>query len=569
MEDMKELLNELVDETYVKQGLDAITTREKLIKQLIREKKLPQNGFDDTTIEYFLNYLSMMDSNNFPNNIGVGEREGRIYSNLVSHRHYKLSHGIGRSGNISEVQPKAAGSSIISILTNHLVHDAIIQSGLTSMKQSLVLPMATGMTITLCLLALKQQNPNAKYVIWPRIDQKSCLKCIITAGLIPIPISNILNSDEISTNLNLLKETIENLEVTNILCVLSTTSCFAPRRPDLIDQISLLCQQFSLPHIINNAYGLQCPIITKLINRGVAIGRIDYIIQSTDKNFLVPVGGAIVSSPNPILIDNLSKLYPGRASASPIIDLFITLLSMGKNNFKNLHEERLRCLPLLINGLNSLANKYSQRVLICPHNTISIGFTLSSSQLTNVSFLGSQLFQRSISGCRVVTVIPSQPNILPKTTKFPGCEFINWGSHYDYYPSSYLTVACAVGIQEREIHLFLKKFDKVLHSAFTSPLVITSITPTITNTTTSTTVPAIPTTLGELNQNDEDKKVDGNDNIINHVEHFIESNEVIDTTPTITNTALATTTITTTPNEFNSNLSNIWFEMMQRKAKHM
>jgi O-phospho-L-seryl-tRNASec:L-selenocysteinyl-tRNA synthase len=46
------------------------------------------------------------------------------------------------------------------------------------------------------------------------------------------------------------------------------------------------------------------------MNRAVTIGRVDYVIQSTDKNFLVPVGGAIISSPNPALIDQVSKLYP-------------------------------------------------------------------------------------------------------------------------------------------------------------------------------------------------------------------------------------------------------------------
>ena len=35
-------------------------------------------------------------------------------------RHFGLGHGIGRSGDICEVQPKAAGSSIISKLTNRL-----------------------------------------------------------------------------------------------------------------------------------------------------------------------------------------------------------------------------------------------------------------------------------------------------------------------------------------------------------------------------------------------------------------------------------------------------------------
>lgn len=46
-----------------------------------------------------------------------------------------------------------------------------------------VVPMATGMSIALSLLSLKQKRPNAKYVLWPRIDQKSCIKSIVTSGL--------------------------------------------------------------------------------------------------------------------------------------------------------------------------------------------------------------------------------------------------------------------------------------------------------------------------------------------------------------------------------------------------
>ena len=47
-----------------------------------------------------------MDSNNFPNNVGVGEREARVASRLVAQRHYGLAHGIGRSGDITAEQPK-------------------------------------------------------------------------------------------------------------------------------------------------------------------------------------------------------------------------------------------------------------------------------------------------------------------------------------------------------------------------------------------------------------------------------------------------------------------------------
>lgn len=48
-----------------------------------------------------------MDSNNFPGNVGVGEREARVACALVARRHYRMAHGIGRSGDIAADQPKA------------------------------------------------------------------------------------------------------------------------------------------------------------------------------------------------------------------------------------------------------------------------------------------------------------------------------------------------------------------------------------------------------------------------------------------------------------------------------
>lgn len=42
--------------------------------------------------------------------------------------------------------------------------------------------MATGMSLVLCMMAIKQDRPDAKFVLWSRIDQKACFKSIITAG---------------------------------------------------------------------------------------------------------------------------------------------------------------------------------------------------------------------------------------------------------------------------------------------------------------------------------------------------------------------------------------------------
>ena len=37
-----------------------------------------------------------MDSNNFVDNVGVGEREGRVFSSIVKQKYFSMSHGVGR-----------------------------------------------------------------------------------------------------------------------------------------------------------------------------------------------------------------------------------------------------------------------------------------------------------------------------------------------------------------------------------------------------------------------------------------------------------------------------------------
>jgi len=120
-----ELASLLVSSGYVKQAAESRHIREGLITSLLSQRRLPQQGWDETSIELFLAELSMMDSNNFPGAAGVGEREARIHSGIVSRRYFGLGHGVGRSGDIAAEQPKACGSSIIQKLTNYLTLDAI------------------------------------------------------------------------------------------------------------------------------------------------------------------------------------------------------------------------------------------------------------------------------------------------------------------------------------------------------------------------------------------------------------------------------------------------------------
>eukprot|EP00210_Caulerpa_lentillifera_P009074 g8659.t1 len=258
------LATRLISKSYIEQGNQQLTKRRKLIKSLLSERRLPQQGWDDLMIEFLLQSLASMDSNNFLSKAGVGEREGRVCSELVSRRHFGMAHGIGRSGDISAEQPKAAGSSLMAKLAALLAQDALSIAGLKDLGPVLVLPLATGMALTMTLLAAKQLRPiQARFVIWPRIDQKTCLKCICSANLVPIVIENVLIDDHLETDCNSIENAIYEYGIESIVCVLSTSSCFAPRGCDDLKSISKLCQKHNIPHIINNAYGVQSSFLCK------------------------------------------------------------------------------------------------------------------------------------------------------------------------------------------------------------------------------------------------------------------------------------------------------------------
>jgi O-phospho-L-seryl-tRNASec:L-selenocysteinyl-tRNA synthase len=330
------LMASVVDKAYVDQARQARRVTEQLVKNLLAQRAIPEHGWKETSIELLLRELAAMDSNNFPGNVGVGEREGRVFSPLVAARNYGFAHGIGRSGDVMAVQPKAAGSSLVVQLTNHMAAHALRLAGFSNIKNAIVLPTATGMTMTLALIALKQNRPAATHVVWPRIDQKSCLKAIVTAGLVPVVVENVYEGDELRTDLPGVATAVAMAGAENVLCILSTTSCFAPRAHDRLEELAVLAAELGIGHVVNNAYGVLSRTCMGSIAAAAAAGRIDAVIQSTDKNFMVPVGGAVVATakrPNPKgqprgpppvgvpappklldLCDAISKIYPGRAS---------------------------------------------------------------------------------------------------------------------------------------------------------------------------------------------------------------------------------------------------------------
>jgi O-phospho-L-seryl-tRNASec:L-selenocysteinyl-tRNA synthase len=377
-----DLAEGLLGKSYRDVAQQAQQRRQQLVTTLLSQRRMPEEGWDELSVEHLLQELAMMDSNNFHGSVGVGEREGRLYggaSGLVSRRHFGMAHGVGRSGDISELQPKAAGSSLLSKLLQQMVKCLLRDLGLKSTRNALVLPLATGMALLMTFLALKETKPAASFVIWTRIDQKTCLKSILSAGLTPLIVENQLEGDQVRTNVQAIEALIEEKGADQILCIFSTTSTFAPRVPDRIVEIAQLAERHNVAHVINNAYGLQQSKCIHLIEEATRKGRVDCFIQSTDKNFLVPVGGSIIASSKSELVQAISASYPGRASASPLVDLFIQMLQMGKNGYFRLLEERKGHFEYFRMKLVPLAEEFGERVLDIELNPISIGNCTSCS----------------------------------------------------------------------------------------------------------------------------------------------------------------------------------------------
>jgi O-phospho-L-seryl-tRNASec:L-selenocysteinyl-tRNA synthase len=84
-------------------------------------------------------------------------------------------------------------------------------------------------------------------------------------------------------------------------------------------------------------------------------------------------------------------LLEGRASASPVIDVFMTLLSLGSNGYKNLICERKEMFKYLKEELSKVAAKHGERILDTRNNPISMG-NLDFVHITRKNYLFKFVF---------------------------------------------------------------------------------------------------------------------------------------------------------------------------------
>eukprot|EP00892_Ulva_mutabilis_P011597 jgi/Ulvmu1/880/UM100_0033.1 len=168
-----------------------------------------------------------------------------------------------------------------------------------------------------------------------------------------------------------------------------------------VEAVAKLCLAHGIPHVVNNAYGVQSAALCARVSRACRVGRVDVLVQSTDKNFLVPVGGAVAALPRApraaegggsppeyegVVFRDMAARYPGRAAASAHVDLMITLLHLGQQGWERVLAEREEMYAYLKAQMEVAAADLGERLLHTPQNPISIAMTVDS--------LGERLRQR-------------------------------------------------------------------------------------------------------------------------------------------------------------------------------
>lgn len=92
-EDALKYAEHLVPRSYIDLARQARRSHEQQIRSIVEHRKLPDQPLNENIIEQWLNEIAQMDSNNFDGNVGVGEREGKMFSSTItnSNQDFKLN----------------------------------------------------------------------------------------------------------------------------------------------------------------------------------------------------------------------------------------------------------------------------------------------------------------------------------------------------------------------------------------------------------------------------------------------------------------------------------------------
>ncbi|MCJ7632821.1 O-phosphoseryl-tRNA(Sec) selenium transferase [Candidatus Bathyarchaeota archaeon] len=434
MSELEKLLKSTIPTGMLHRGLTALHSELKPIKILFEQRRVPDTGLDDELIEKLLTLFSSMDTDKDPLAARIGEREARVASKLVSRLSAGFNHGVGRSGDLVAFQPKAPGGSLLYYFANKLALDALQRLGVPNIHSAYVTPIATGMTLALILCAVRKKT-RKREIVYPRVDHKSPLKGMEMVDMEAKIVDGTVFGDAVRIPI----EDIEGAVGDKTAAIVSTTTFFPPREPDRIKEIAKLAKELNVFHVINNAYGIQSREITRMVRGAIDAGRVDAILQSTDKNFLTPIGGSIIASPDTEFLESVSQSYPGRATAAPIAQFLAAILSIGVQGYQKLRNTQESNRKVLGDRLQELANKHGERVLEV-YNPIAAAMTITRRDAKKI---GHHLYTLRVTG----------PRILEPT---------DFGVCCPKYPVSYITMNAAIGSTETEIEMAIQRLDKLL-----------------------------------------------------------------------------------------------------------
>ncbi|MFW9821731.1 MAG: O-phosphoseryl-tRNA(Sec) selenium transferase [Candidatus Thorarchaeota archaeon] len=435
--------NSAIPENMLNRGQIVLNNFIKPIKTLFEQKSVPNEPWSEEQIEFLMNTLSNMDTDKDNNAARVGEREARIASKLHLKTSAGFCHGIGRSGFLTAPQPKAPGGSIMYEISNYLARDILRKFGLPNITEAIVVPLCTGMSLSLTLGALRPRVSNndtkvRNIVLLPQIDHNALLKAIELMGFTTKIVNGKIYGDAVRIPIEDIKSSLDD----DCFAIISLTSFFPPREHDNIKDISKFAQENNLVHIIINAYGVQSPEWMKLIRAAIDAGRVDAIIQSTDKNFLTPIGGALIASPLEKTIDTISRAYAGRASATPVVNFLISMLSLGMSGYQKLIEEQQRNRAILEEKLLNVAEKINERLLKV-YNPVAVALSLENLEEEQLYALGGALYNLRVTGPRVYN---------PKEKSFGTC--------CENYTTPYIVMNAAIGSKTKDIISAVERFEK-------------------------------------------------------------------------------------------------------------
>jgi O-phospho-L-seryl-tRNASec:L-selenocysteinyl-tRNA synthase len=435
--DIESKLLDLIPESMAGRGRVTLEALLAPIKDVLNRRRFPERPLSDVQVEIMLQLLSSMDSDKDPDAARVGEREGRTASPLLSRLSAAFNHGVGRSGHLAAPQPKAVGASLMQQVADTIATDAIRKLGVDNVHYGLVTPLSTGMSIALILAALRRET-GAREVLYPRIDHLSPSRGIAFAGLVEVQVPTILKGDAVCADLGALEQLMRK-HASSV--VLLTTTFFPPRESDPLKDVAKLCSEAGNPLIINNAYGVQSEETMRNVRSAVEAGRVDAVVQSSDKNFLSPVGGSVVVSPDKQVMKWAAETYAGRATAAPIVQTLAALLVIGLEGYNQLRKEQVANRALLEDRLSEIAGTIGQRVLSVD-NPVSCAMTLDG---LDVEQVGADLYNLRVTGPRAVT---------------RG----DYGSCIEGYPHGYLVMNAAIGAKQKDVEDATSKLNRALGS---------------------------------------------------------------------------------------------------------